>query len=419
MKSRPANRPKSALYRAIGRGLALAVAALALIVVALNVTISTAASRTQQVAIALSLPFVSAEARSSAADLLDQVAASGQDIGIDDPRGVSRNLAENALEQQAADPVAARVLGQLAMERGEAENAEGFFAYADRLSRRDGRTQLYLAESALARNDFDAAVRRYSNALKAGAISSEEMLPRLLALSETEASRRALGEELGRQPQWASGVWRDYLEVSQSAEQIAGVGLIAWDSGLDNDILASETMERLIDLGGIADAAKLYRLIAPDRRTGMLLRDGDFEKLGTLTPFDWKLSARGRYSALPVPHPNGEGSVLQLDATSGSRGVVAQQVLTLSPGAYVLSGQVGQSDEDRLARPEIIVTCVESGAVLGEFVAPSAPLQGISFSEEFTVPSACAFQRIEVVFGSPATKPYTTAWLDDLSLRSR
>ncbi|MBM3929379.1 MAG: hypothetical protein FJ335_13135, partial [Sphingomonadales bacterium] len=84
----------------------------------------------------------------------------GDDATLED-RARADVLAKRALQQDPTAVAAVATLGVNADIRGDKAAARRYFAYAQKLSRRDLRTQLFMIEDAVQRGDIPEALRQY------------------------------------------------------------------------------------------------------------------------------------------------------------------------------------------------------------------------------------------------------------------
>ena len=113
-------------------------------------------------------------------------------------------LAQAALRQ---DPTAVSAVATLGLQtglRGDVVHTRRLFDYAQRLSRRDIRTQLWAIEDAVARDDIPAALHHYDIALRTIPMASDLLFPILAGALDQSAIRTNIVLTLRQQPtpQW-------------------------------------------------------------------------------------------------------------------------------------------------------------------------------------------------------------------------
>ena len=173
----------------------------------------------------------------------------------------------------------------------------------------------------------------------------------------------------------------------------------------------------MLKMGSTGDAARLIRLVTGPTLAAQI-RDGDFDK-GTDTAFGWELERGASFSALPVPREDGNGMVLELNASSGHAGTVASQILALPPGSYRLSGRLWSDEKADRGMPRLELRCAgadEPAAELrkGEDARSVAAAQMLSTG--FVVSEECPVQYVDVKFGSSLFVANSEGWVDNIGI---
>lgn len=327
-------------------------------------------------------------------------------------------LAEDALRTEPVNVPAVRALAVVATLRRQPEKADRLLAYSESLSRRDLPTQLLLIERSVARNDIPGALRHYDRALRTTPRSADLLMPILVRAADERAIGPHLAELMGRRPPW----WPRLLDrLNSGSRSSANLALIVNRLRLDlsNDIerqLFSNTITRVSQLGDYTRAISLYRRVDP-RGSRLLIRDGGFES-STMPPFGWVLVDEPGLAAVRQAHQGGQALFFLTEA--GRAGEVARQMLVLSPGPYSLDLRVGGVAVDIASRPVVALVCAGiRGRTLLEARLPPAPVDGITFAQDFTVPSNCPAQYMLIRAAAPLDGSSDTPWLDNIRLRRR
>ena len=117
-------------------------------------------------------------------------------------RSRADELARLALRQDPTAVAAVATLGIDTQVRNDTSGARRLFAYAQKLSRRDLRTQLWSIEDAVARENIPEALRWYDIALRTNPQMDELLFPILVSAGEDPAIRGELIRTLSRKPRW-------------------------------------------------------------------------------------------------------------------------------------------------------------------------------------------------------------------------
>jgi len=316
------------------------------------------------------------------------------------------------------EPVNTEALSTLAAfdeYRGDIKRARLLFNAAETVSRRNTFAELWLIEDAVRRGDVSAAIRHHNRAMLVSNEIRETLIPLLVSASDDPAVRHELMPLLARRPLW----WREYMTQmgtvgKNAAAMMDAIRATRLDVRKPEDAaLAQIILRRMVALQDAGTA-----ILAANRLEGLTgstrsLRDGSFETPVSVLPFAWWLRDENSIRAYRDTVPNGSTG-LRVFTSSGAGGGVAQQLIGLSPGRYVLSGQAGDVPADRTARPAIDIGC-NTGTALTHAELPMANGDGREFRFTFDVPATgCPLQWVTIVT-APAVD--TDIWLDNLSIR--
>lgn len=333
--------------------------------------------------------------------------------GIDDVE----SLARQSLSRSLVNPVAFRVLGEVAAYRGDNAGALERHLVAERLSRRDVETQTWLARREVGRGDWASALAHLDNALRVRRSSRRTVFPLLAAALQEPQVAEDMTELLLRDPPW-----RDMflaLAASRAAEPkvLSTIFNRLHDAGkpVPADVaailIARLARERHFDL-----AAQHYRR-ATGRNSGATLRNGGFETPHAVAPFDWNFD-RHRDAVVERVHQSGaEGNVaLLVEWADGDEPELLRQMLALTPGAHRLTGRWFNEDLHRTPAPEWIVQCA-NGKQLGTARPQGPPGEWVSFSTDFVVPEGdCGYQWVVLTAPLGELDSHSTVYFDEIAV---
>ncbi len=318
---------------------------------------------------------------------------SGSDATAQDRQRADR-LARQALRREPLALAALSTLGVNAQVRGDTNAARRFFDSAERLSRRELQTQLWLIEDAVSRNDVDQTLHHYDVALRTKPDAAELLFPVLAVASIDPEIQPDLINRLSRNPPWAEGFYNFIAERGSDVRATSSLFRALDRRGvrLPSNAVAG-VVGRLIDAGMFDDAWVYYETLRPgaDRRSS---RDPRFTFDRTPSVLDWvPINDHGVSASI---QSKADGGSVEFAASSGVDGPVLQQLQLLPPGTYRITGRSAMVDQPRDTVPYWSLRCWR-GQELGRVPLPAA-LQGSGkFVGSFTVPQRCPAQMLMLV----------------------
>ena len=283
------------------------------------------------------------------------------------------------------------------------------FAYSEFLSRRTALSQVWMVEHNIALGDIPGALRRYDHLFRVYDDYRARFLPVLLQASAEPDIARAMVPLLATRPPWRDEYFSGLLATFPGPENfvrlVRAFRLDARDP--EGAQRLSIAMARLVESNRPDLAFGLY----PGASDAVLVRNGDFSRVGGLAPFDWELAEND--ALLAEPGVNDAGApVLQLTNRAGKPGPLARQLLMLRPGAYRLSFAVGNVAGAETDRPQLVLHCLAGAPLLSATVFPVAPAAGRAVGTQFSVPAqGCAAQWLVIQAGNPIDAIATQQWV--------
>ena len=341
---------------------------------------------------------------------------------LTNPQTLSAKVADQTRtklrEAALREPLNADALGALAAldeYRGDPKRARALFLAAETVSRRNTLVELWLIEDAVRRGDVPAAINHYNRAMLVSNDSRRILLPVLAGAASDPAVSKELMPVLARRPLW----WKDYLRqlaMSSDNARTMTASLLATrvNVGVVEEAgLAQMILQRMVSLkAGHAAVFAANRLEGLSGSTRSL-RDPGFDTPVAVLPFAWWLRDETAIRAYRDTVPNGSIG-LRVVTSSGTGGGVAQQLIGLAAGRYVLTGEAGGVSTDPTTRPSVNVIC-EGGASLSQVQLPASDDAGRRFRATFMVPArGCTLQWVTIVTAPAAD---TDAWFDNFSIR--
>ncbi|WP_159709364.1 hypothetical protein [Sphingomonas sp. AX6] len=303
--------------------------------------------------------------------------------------GEARALALGALQRDAGNVTALAVMG-LTSDRTAASDAA--FSAAERLSRRDLSTQLWMIESAVADNDIAGALRHYDTAMRTSRAAPSILFPVLIGAASDEALRVEIANTLARRPSWG-GLYIQQLAQSGDVRAAASLLMRLKRQGVPTGAAADAALySRLIEARLFDVAWAVYATDTPEAARAGVRNPRFSEQPVSPTPFDWQTTDTEFVSAQIEPGAGGQGR-LSFSTASGEGGEAARQMLALPSGPYRLQSRVATLQGADEAPPYLRVTCLPAGNELSRVpLAARAPS-----SATFTVPAGCAGQSLALI----------------------
>lgn len=313
---------------------------------------------------------------------------SGVDASPKD-RAQADRLAKRALQQDPTAVAAAATLGVNASIRQDPAAARRYFAYAQKLSRRDLRTQLFRIEDAVQRNDIRETLHQYDISLRVFPNLSDMLYPILASASTDPVIRRELVKTLAAKPIWGESFIGFIAGNSPDPKSTAALFLDLLRAGLAiPETARASAVNALIAEGQLEGAWFYYATGRPgaDRRRS---RDARFTaNQEAPSQFDWTPINDG--SGLTTSIQDG---IFDFAAPASVGGSMLQQLQLLPPGAYRLSGHSAGIEQAADALPYWTLRC-QNGRELGRAEVPNSSAANGNFSGTFSVPADCPAQAL-------------------------
>jgi hypothetical protein len=315
------------------------------------------------------------------------------------PKGSSTAVAQlalKALEEQAINAKALRILGYVADLRGNGVQAERYVRMAARLSRREPGTQLWLIEASARNGDITQTLVHYDIALRTKPDTQAILFPRLLSAIEDPKIRIALKPYIRGNNGWAAGFL--YFANSSSQNLPAFVDLIIETGGLAEAEAAKNQelglLSRLVAESFFNEARRLYLQMPgarPARLTSAAFDASDRD--ARFGPIGWQIiddpDAGGVFSG----SAGERRTSLSLFANSATTRPVASKLLYLKPGNYLFSARLSNLDrgDGGFLRWQLRCPAIPA-APIWTIDSINAPLRA-----SFSIPANCPVQFLDLI----------------------
>lgn len=320
-------------------------------------------------------------------------------------------LAKRALQQDPTAVGAVATLGVNADDRGDKAAARRYFTYAQKLSRRDLRTQLWMIEDAVQRQDIPGALHQYDITLRVFPNLGEMFYPVLASANSDPQIRRELTKVLAGKPLWSESFLNFAAGNSPDPKSTAALFLDLLRAGVSvSQNARTGPVNALIAARELDAAWSYYAALHPgvDRRRS---RDPRFAAgLETPSQLDW----------IPINDGSGlttsiQGGIFDFAAPASVGGPMLQQLQLLPPGRYRLNGHSIMIAQAAGALPYWLLRC-EDGRELGRVEVPNSSVANGRFDGTFSVPAGCPVQTLVLIARSSDAVSGLSGQLDRVAL---
>lgn len=343
-----------------------------------------------------------------------------------------RALSLAALQREPMDGAALRNLALLAAGAGEDGDARDLLLLAERLSRRDARTNLLLAQGFAREGDLPATVQRIDQALRSSTAARREVLPLLYQMLQQPGAEIVLADLLAGEVNWEGAFWADAASHRPALAQLAALRIARAEAGFVSSLRDDRRLlDALVAERQFAPAQALSEVLhgAPHDQRGALhdqrgalrnqrgaLRNGDFAHAPKIGAFDWDLRFD---SGMTSDILTGPGQ-LRVQTFSGGGGLAARQLVALEQQLYRLDLRASEWDRRDAGALSIRLSCAErvgegGGESGGEDLRIAIPAARTFAS--FVKPDAgCIYHWLDIVVAAQADRRENELLVDFVAL---
>lgn len=330
-------------------------------------------------------------------------------------------LARRALRLDPLNGGALRVLALEAERQGQEARAVTMMAEIGRRTRRDTLAQAWLMTREFEHRRYAEGFAFADAILQRAPEWGEVIYPAMAATFVDPAARASMRKALAAGPRWRQPFLNELTAEATDGDALRDF-FLSFKSA-PSRLTDEETglvIGRLINDGRYAEAQATWRelLSKPVAAARGVVYDGDFRDAPGSPPFNWGLASDASAVAERVEAPDGSPA-LYVRFPASEPTPLAEQLLVLPPGRYVLSGRALYSAR----RPERLawgLQCADGEPiVLGDLRLTALQAKWEGFEADFTVPAeACRGQWLQL--GSRAEDDFgmVDAWFTDLAVRS-
>ncbi|GAB5348757.1 hypothetical protein [Alteriqipengyuania sp. 357] len=355
-----------------------------------------------------------------ATDMQTRLAAGGVLTGGQRAIGA---VARRSVTRAPINPEALRLSGLASSAGGEdaVSNASIQMRLANRMSRRDLASQLWLIEDAVNRNDVAAALYHYDVALRVRDSVRPLLYPVLTQALEEPVIRKRFLPYMEAKPRWLPSFLRFAVANSEDRRSLAALSRAAggFPEGESYASLDAELMVGLVQQSAwqsAVDHLKRTTDAADELLTTIEMSPNNTDL--DFAPFVWRPMPVDKIQSGFFASESGPVE-LELVVESGYQGGVATKTLGLTPGNYRVRANIRAQDAFRGAQMRWLLRCGEEGS-------PRYPVNETFPVERenpvdvaFVVPSGCPTQELQLgLMTSPAPGNMTITISDPKLVRT-
>ncbi|HEU5068306.1 MAG TPA: hypothetical protein VFT61_08990 [Sphingomicrobium sp.] len=315
---------------------------------------------------------------------VDQLIAESAD-GYDRSKlAEARKMALTSLRSEALNPGALRTLAATAPHN--LKNAPRLIATSLAISRRDVGTQLLQIEIDVARNNIDAVLRHYDQALSVKPSVGPVLFPIMITATEDPGALAAIRRAVSKGPDWLPNLveW-----ANANPAYLAGLTRILSAIPQRSAAMApgygQAIVETLVSEKEYGPAFTAYHAYAGS--DGNNAFSGGF----LYKPLDWRLEDNFDYGAELVEQKQ---PFVRIYADPKSDGVAMSRLVSLPAGKYALELVLDPLPDSGSGKINVSVSCItdqDRGMYRSEL-----PIQRMERRLSFSIPSGCRYQWIRM-----------------------
>lgn len=246
--------------------------------------------------------------------------------------------ARRALQLEPLNSVALRLLAMDQENRGRASAAKKFLKLSERVTRRDGTTQLWLIKDAAESRDVRGIFHHSDILLRTHPDAGPSLFPLLNQAVEDPKFRQVAYSHVREKSPWMP----DYLSYAagntKRPDAVSKLVRMAGGVPESNTRQVTETMllHRLVETGASEEVLKFFALMKgakPNIVNGMSFTPTSTD--ARFAPVAWEALSPNAMVATFDQEPDDRMS-FNVVASSGERGIVARKLFALKPGSYSL-----------------------------------------------------------------------------------
>jgi hypothetical protein len=229
----------------------------------------------------------------------------------------------------------------------------------------------------------------------------EQVLPQLVGVAADPASRKVLAQLLAQAPPWREQFYRVATDRRIAPQHASALVAEIRAAGAKGSMIPEYKfeMQALLAAGQYraARAAWARTLPRPPATSDNLVMDGEFKGGPPAPPFDWILHD-GDVGRASIAADRDLGPHLEVEYFGGKNAVLAEQLLTLAPGAHELQLTARSEAPPKTGSISWRLSCLPSPQQIARVNLENLTSQGQSYRARFVIPaSGCTGQKLQLI----------------------
>jgi hypothetical protein len=335
----------------------------------------------------------------------------------------ARSLSRDALVRSPFDVRALRIVGLTEAQMGREASADEILTLAGNWSLRDDPTHAWLVERRLRRGDYASAFAHADTLVR----RREDIQPQVFRLftvagaEDPQRSTPVIASLLAASPPWRRAFLESLNRSPQDLQLAANLAVLLQKSraSFSNDELRG-LYRTLLDHNQLSALNQVrQRLGRPSSRTAVT--NSGFSDDTASEPFQWRLSQKaGIVAEIVEDDLRADNQALRVDYDGFAAGMVAEQLTSLSPGAYRFSTEMRTESGGQESRLAWTLTCATDGAPLAalpvDLRAGSRGAAWTTLSGRVQVPQGCQAQWLRLETRAGDSRAPVVLWFDRVLL---
>lgn len=330
--------------------------------------------------------------------------------------GNAAALSRDALVRSPFDVRALRVFGLTEAEAGREAEADEVLTLAGNWSLRDDPAHAWLVDRRLRRGDYASAFA-HADTLVRRRQDIQPQVFRLFTVAGTEDPQRSvpvIAGLLAARPPWRAayiyGLGPQDLQLFVSLAVLLEGGRAPLDNG------ELQFLYRTMINSGQFEAIQTVRERINRPPPRVPVTNGGFSDSEAPEPFQWRLTQKaGAAAEIVADDLRASNPALRVAYDGYATGAIAEQLTSLSPGAYRFSAEVRIESGDPTTRLAWTLSCATDGGQFASMPAGApnaAPGTWTTLSGRLDVPGNCPAQWLRLETRAGDRRSPTVVWFD-------
>lgn len=311
-------------------------------------------------------------------------------------------LARSAVRQE---PLTPKGLAVLALTEEDEASRSRLVSVASRLNRRALALQGLALTEHVRSGDFPATIETLDQILRIHPGYSREAFPLLVKTFVEQDNVSPLAELIDGTSPWHDKFLR--FAVKQP-EALTSLARLREESAIVDETFDKELIARLVSIGAITDAYRIYRAASASAQTASI--DGRLDWQSAYPPFDWLYSDEPGFRAQQTIDGNG----LEVFIRPGKGGVFASRLRPNPAGPFTIRVDHEELPLDQADDVQLRVSCAGSGLVLLE-------QQFAARNSVFRIPDTtadCSYLMLEMIGRAWSGRSRLAFIIENISIES-